>query len=778
MENPNSSNRKLIIGGLFVGVVLIFLVIITLVLTSLSKPKTAGNEIGTGTGGGSLITTTPNGSKTTPFPQVSKPVTRLTTTTAPTVQFSNWQFNIATPSTAVSTASTYGFKTNYSVPEVTRIAEALSTSEFVKSDQNQVLAYTVDFGGQTVNALFFNTTTGAYSYINSKGLALNTPTGTASANIDSTVYNFLQSKNLVDPTVKVTAHYMRKDKPNTLFVELHRDWQAAGLPILNFIGTINLTETEHLNALTLTTPLSTVAANSDIYATSDRRDGRERPDDFNTMTVAIDTTTNSIIGIRSNIRQFTATPKSTSLISFETAHERLKNNQYAYIFTSPTGSGNPAWDKVYPKNIAPSSQVTVTEERYVYLESMPDQLQTELKPYVLVKGTAKLKSGYNVKFVAAVPADVNTTVQNNKVLGISTVLAQNTGGNGGDQQNTLTVVPSPYVTPSVSPTLAPSTAGPCLPDVGMLDPRFTLTFDGQPVTLGFTSKRWSFHGGQWVEDPEPDPRWYWIPGTGFDALNPTQKIDKLKQDYDIVMSHLHDFDRAATEKSGGTGLYSYSPKTGQNEYRPWDLILKDLTYRGDHGLSTNCPINFSGLSPDIFVYAPEGTVVDIQPNAPVTYSDPSLVDNVWHVTVGANNSLTVNDVQRDSIYYEHNVKTFSRPQNGWIVEKSKLKSFTQNVAQKLQLNAAETARLYIEVYNASSDYDSNKVFVGLIDQKVIDKNIPLTIVPAPESVRRFHFYVGNVEDTAVPAPKLSPVVRKSFMLVELGAVSEKQVVKN
>jgi len=222
----------------------------------------------------------------------------------------------------------------------------------------------------------------------------------------------------------------------------------------------------------------------------------------------------------------------------------------------------------------------------------------------------------------------------------------------------------------------------------------------------------------------------------------------------------------------------------------------------DWNKNPNCPKRLTGSTPTLFVYAPEKTQLTIKPDANITYSNPPLANNVtnfsslsWQIAAspdGALSPITYPDKVEDPrskhrdnleprtysyLYYEYEPVSFTKPKNGWIIKKSNLKSFARNViSPQLKLTALEENRLVFELNHASFDLSSNYLFIGLIDQKEIDKKLPLEINPKPNTLLRYHFYVSPVSSSCssaihcLPLPKLSPILRSDFMIIELGAI--------
>jgi hypothetical protein len=135
--------------------------------------------------------------------------------------------------------------------------------------------------------------------------------------------------------------------------------------------------------------------------------------------------------------------------------------------------------------------------------------------------------------------------------------------------------------------------------------------------------------------------------------------------------------------------------------------------------------------------------------------------------------MSVNNVNRQSIYYEYASTHFNRPQLGWNVHRNDTDAFVKMVSSKLGLKYSEEQRLQQEIKNAAQDVNGEQLFVGLIDRQELDTKLPLSINPSPQSVERYHFYLGTGQDTSLSSPVLKPVKRTTSFVLELGAVPGK-----
>ena len=123
----------------------------------------------------------------------------------------------------------------------------------------------------------------------------------------------------------------------------------------------------------------------------------------------------------------------------------------------------------------------------------------------------------------------------------------------------------------------------------------------------------------------------------------------------------------------------------------------------------------------------------------------------------------------NSLYYEYQPVTFIRPEKGWNTAKKDLGKLAWQIGNRLSMKSAEARKLALERELAASKVNSDKLFVGPIDQAEVDEKVALAVIPAVP-VFRYHFYVGKAGDIT-DSPVISPVTRSSRMVIEVGAVS-------
>jgi len=652
---------------------------------------------------------------------------------APQVSFEKYQLATTHP-TLPNQITLYTFKTDYFEQEIKDFAAKFGLFDIQSISSDFIIAKNLD-SPKDYGHLVFNKKTGAFSF---HSFGIHKPRFSSLTNPSAVARAFLNEKGLIDETITTHATYQIKGIDDVTFVEFHRGWNQTGLPIFNIVGLLNLDETIKLADLRLGTIDQKTPDNELIINTSDDYNGKERPNDFGTITVAV-LNDGTIFSIESNLRQIEKSQTITdTLLTPQQAFENIEKGSGLFQLTIPSGEGIVDFNRVYPNNLAQAKSATVTDFVIAYLEKPPAINQSFLQPVYFFKGKAILDSGYQVNWVQAIPSIASTA----NILGDTIEF--------GSFTPPPTPTPTSTPTPIPTPTLSLSRSR-CNPNENQLNNIIELSGLGKVGTFNGS------YGHQYYFLPPQD-----------------QSLPSLE----LVL-----------EEFKKLGISARMRAIHKIRSRDWNK-------------NPNCPKRLTGSTPTLFVYAPEKTQLTIKPDANITYSNPPLANNVtnfsslsWQIAAspdGALSPITYPDKVEDPrskhrdnleprtysyLYYEYEPVSFTKPKNGWIIKKSNLKSFARNViSPQLKLTALEENRLVFELNHASFDLSSNCLFIGLIDQKEIDKKLPLEINPKPNTLLRYHFYVSPVSSSCssaihcLPLPKLSPILRSDFMIIELGAI--------
>lgn len=708
----------------------------------------------------------------------------------PQALFGSWTGLQATQ-TYPSSSSVYTFKTDYTFDEAQTILNKLGFTSDITTENNTVVGYDAEEEGNGLSVAAVNLTNGTMAYNSTDGIKL--PAG---ATLGSKSVAFLRSLGMYDTTMEVGAQYKSKKHPGKTFVEIHRSWEKVGLPIFNAVGLLNLPEDQELSALTLDSTNQTNGTDADIYATTDKSDGKTRSDEFNTITLGISDEDQSVTLIKSNMRPLaTAAPSTSTLITYDEAVAMLRAGNYEFIYTTPAGGGDGTpWDKIFPQNKAEAQVANVSEALVVYLENHPSATQAALTPYFIFRGTAELSSGYTSRFVAGIPAISST--QSFSLVPAVHAQADDTGQKQGTFEMdpaTRQQVDNP-LTPTAVPPIQngvpiPGAAGDqavCDPTVAQMNP--VVAYGGLYFGLA----------------PRPDKdhkplEWYYIPTEGNVAVD-SVLVANLQQIVDALQAAINNPGGNITQppvtaaaqnltptvyqtNEGDTGQKQSTfevPTVAQPTYTAQVANKKDLKIRlfrkiiGDIQDQVDyCPLRLTGSSPTVFIYGEEGTRVQVQPGADLSYASPYIPETgSWDVVTHADGSLTVNGLERGYMYYEYTGAGFAQPPQGWVISKSGISTFVSDVvAPGLGLTEQEAARAVFELTHAASSVTADTLFVGLVPQKDIDAALPLSVTGV-SNVSRYHFYVAAAGTASVSSPQLEPIVRGSSLVLEIGSYAK------
>src|SRR3989338_7961304 len=692
------SQKKLLILG---SIVMVFLAVLFVIF---SKQKAApGTEF-----------TVDQGVVKEEQPSVN-PAASLPVSEVPSMTFAAYEAAAADTLAVPATVKSYTFNSGFSLPFVSIIGQKLGLKEN-KQEANTVLLYNSPESNNPAY-LQFNLDNGKYEYNSYGSLAL--PEGPA---VNTRVRNYLLGLGLIDETVGCDITYQRTSISDATFVECHRDWNKAGLPIYNFIGLLNIPELSSLEQVKVGMVDEYTMDDTDIVNVSTGQDGKARPNDYNTVTAVVDGNGN-LLRLTSNLRMIEASVDfaQNDLYTPSEALNLFKSGSSTLSLVVPADQ-KAAWDTVFPENTAYNLKANVTDFVLTYIENPFGG--KSLTPMYLARGTAETAEGYQVKFLQAVPAGRNQQTLSGEVA-VLMAAAVTPPDDEGLKRGTFN--PEQRRIEIQTP---PPQAGPCVPAESQLSPILNL---GEFGMLGLWSIGTIDSSGQRYQR---SGQWYLVPLAG----------QPLPDIYAVV---------AAFDATGFLGR-------GDKGVREMDNLQKEWAKYNF------CPLRVSGSSPTLFLYGTEGQSYDVSVSRLLTYAYPLQNGGHWNVVVGQD-ELNVNNKQVDSIYYEYKPLKFDKPATGWRVSKKGLAAFANKVGQQLGLTANETERLAFELNLAAYKVESEELFVGPIPQTEVDEKVALEVSPQVPVVR-YHFYVDQAAAKG-SVPSLTPITRSSSMVVEVGAFS-------
>ena len=171
--------------------------------------------------------------------------------------------------------------------------------------------------------------------------------------------------------------------------------------------------------------------------------------------------------------------------------------------------------------------------------------------------------------------------------------------------------------------------------------------------------------------------------------------------------------------------------------------------------------------PAIYLYPEQNSIINVKldVNGKIIKDIPKY-NNGWDVFV-TNEGIIEN--KYDYLFYEADLRKLDLPNEGWIVEYSKLNSwFNQNLI-KLGLNEKEIYQF--KEYWMKELPNSKYYEIKLLEDNFLRDNMNLIIEPQPETIIRinFHFKPLN-EKYPLPLKKISNKKRLGFTVVEWGGI--------
>lgn len=307
--------------------------------------------------------------------------------------------------------NSFTLKTDFSLADAVDLGEKLGLTEYKEPNAYDVILYNLS-DPQNRGILTFKRKTGEF-FFQSWGIHT---ADEGSATAETAARLFLDKLGVIDATVDCAISYRRRQIPDITYVECHRDWSRAGLPILNLVGVLNISENKPLSSLVLGEIEETAPDDGSIVDVSTGQDKKIRPNDFNTITVAI-ASDGRILSVQSNLRQIDKTQviSQNELITPDEAMRQFSEHKSQLALSLPAGIGIVDWDNVYVQNQGIADEVQISDFLLTYLEKPSSSKQDMLVPMYLIRGLAELSSGYTVRFIETVPAlrsGVSIFVQN------------------------------------------------------------------------------------------------------------------------------------------------------------------------------------------------------------------------------------------------------------------------------------------------------------------------------------------------------------------------------
>lgn len=778
----NPKKKLFIIGGIISGIILI-LIILFFVLANGQKKETA---------------------VVTPTPTPAKKAQNITK--APLFKARTYTYSGNLP--AKQNHFTYTIAP-FTKSNADTIASKLGVTSFNEKGDSENYEYSTTNDDSKRGTLVFNKESGTFSY---ESYGTFTPSSsTPSASVTQNTIELLKNLEIYDESIDCNITYEDTQKPGVKFVECHRNWSTLSAPFLNLGGVLNLPEQIKITSLQPGQVSPTMSlSNPTITNVSTGGNGLARPNEFNTITVGM-YDNGQLYSIDSKMRKIegkTQVPESDIMTSQE-AYNAFIQGKGEMALTVPAGSGTVDYARVYPDNLAVTEIAAISEMTPAYLDKPFSAKQNAYEPYYLIRGTARLDSGYTVRFAQAIPA----------LKSRLTTKPQEISSENNIQILTFTRTPTrPEPTkanksnpePTLAPALGCQLISTSMTQGGQIDvPGYGVVNLAYINTFG--TRTYSFATiGKEIPSPETvnavKDAYFKALGKSFaiySAKTANQiEILKVKQNAAICPatrngSCYNKVNESKALKAMEEAFSRYSDEELKSMQYPVSIetILDDDKYAGSspsqllswlftdgyerQQYKTDKPGTFgsycyiSGNSPHIFINSTKKQNVTITSNAILTYSDPRATANTWEGTVEKRMFTNNLNQSRSSIYYEYNPETvrFTESEKGFIVSRNEIESFILSISNKLGLTKNESSALLSDTLLAISKLKSSPYLkISFIDPDEVETQLPLSVSPKPAVTSRIHLLISPInKNKNIQNPEIKKVERSEYSILELGA---------
>lgn len=700
------------------------------------------------------------------------------------------------------------------------IANKLGLTTFNENGKLENYEYSNTNSNDQRGTIVFEKDSGAFSYESYGSFVPSS--STPSATITQNTIELLKYLEIYDETIECDITYEDTQKPGVTFVECHRNWNTLSAPFLNLGGVLNLPERTKITTLTPGQVSPTLSLqNPTITNVSTGGNGLARPNEFNTITVGM-YENKTLYSIHSKMRKIEAKNQipETDLMSAQEAYSAFTQGKGEMALTVPAGTGTVDYSRIYPNNTAFTEIAAVYEMTPAYIDKPFTTKQNAYEPYYLIRGTARLESGYTVRFTQAIPAQKSkiktnspqevSSENNIQILTFTrtpTIPESKENPNPNENGNTPTATIAP-VAPGCQLINTSMAQGGSInvPGYGIVNLAYINTFGSR--TYSFVSKGSNLPSPEMVSAVKDE--YFKALGKSFAIYSAKTaspiEILKVKSNAAICPtlkneSCYNKANESKALKAMEETLKSYSPDELKSmQYPiPLDTILDDDKYGGSSAsqllswlfvdgyerqqYKTSEASSFhnycyiSGNSPHIFIKSKTSQQVQIVTESKLTYSDPKTFNSTWTVNVRDNMLINNQGASRSSIYYEYDPTniSFNQSDKGYIVEREKINELTFELAKKLGLTKDESNALTSDVHNALTDLkNSDYIKVSIIDEDEVNTLLSLNISPKPDSITRFHLMVSVAKSSdKTEAPLIQKIKRSDYSVLELGAYAKK-----
>ena len=208
----------------------------------------------------------------------------------------------------------------------------------------------------------------------------------------------------------------------------------------------------------------------------------------------------------------------------------------------------------------------------------------------------------------------------------------------------------------------------------------------------------------------------------------------------------------------------------------WDYVFKTVK-KADGSITisfTDYQIVPSGkvpvYKPNIYFYSEETLEADIvflQENL-LTETIPVYQDG-WHIEVLEDGKIAWEQQKYDFLFYESLTdKTLNQYEKGWYISCEEREKALKSVLELYQFNEKESED-FMEFWMDKLEANKNYMMYPQ-ETECVDCQMPVSISPAPDSIRRIWFGFEEVSDAKenISEPEVDEIKREGFTVVEWG----------
>jgi hypothetical protein len=172
--------------------------------------------------------------------------------------------------------------------------------------------------------------------------------------------------------------------------------------------------------------------------------------------------------------------------------------------------------------------------------------------------------------------------------------------------------------------------------------------------------------------------------------------------------------------------------------------------------------------PAVYLY-PEKEMnisVNVEVNGKLTFTEPEY-KNGWTVNVKPDGTI---DNKYDYLFYEADLNKIELPEEGWVVEYTKIEKWFDEYLPQLGLIEKEIKQF--KEYWMKDLKKANYYEIKLLGNNFLEENMKLKIIPEPQTILRLNFFFKPLSvKKEIKSPEIYKIERKGFTVIEWGGIN-------